>query len=88
MAVSKKNIVAHPKYCTEIDCNTCQSEDCKLCLPCMDSEIKTQLTNAYREHIDRHDCKRVFPPKFVRISYKIARYVNFYHFYKFMFLQN
>ncbi|XP_050529493.1 probable tubulin polyglutamylase ttll-15 [Daktulosphaira vitifoliae] len=66
MIVSMKNIVAYPKHCSEIDCNTCQSEDCKLCLPCIDSEIERQLTNAYREHIDRHDCKRIFPPTFER----------------------
>ncbi|XP_050438354.1 probable tubulin polyglutamylase ttll-15 isoform X2 [Adelges cooleyi] len=65
MAVSMKNIVAYPKSCDEMNCQiTCQSENCKLCYPCMDNETKIHLTNAYREHIDRHDCKRVFPPTF------------------------
>lgn len=68
MAVSTKNIVAYPKLCAEMNCNSCNSEDCKLCKPCInrDDIMKVHLTNAYREHIDRHDCKRVFPPTFVR----------------------
>lgn len=65
MAVSKKNIVAYPATCAEMDCSACGSEDCLLCSQCMDREMEVQLTNAYREYIDRHDCKRVFPPKFV-----------------------
>lgn len=70
MAVSTKNIVAYPEMCAKMDCSLCNSEDCLLCKPCMDSgDIKIQLTNAYREYIDRHDCKRVFPPKFVRNIY-------------------
>lgn len=67
MAVSTKNIVAYPEMCTKMDCKLCDSEDCLLCKHCMDSDIEIQLTNAYREYIDRHDCKRVFPPKFVSI---------------------
>ncbi|XP_026816866.1 tubulin polyglutamylase TTLL6 [Rhopalosiphum maidis] len=64
MAVSTKNIVAYPGMCAKMNCDSCDSEDCLLCKPCMDSYTKVQLTNAYREYIDRHDCKRVFPPKF------------------------
>lgn len=65
MAVSTKNIVAYPETCAKMNCNSCDLEDCLLCSPCMDEYTKVQLTNAYREYIDRHDCKRVFPPKFV-----------------------
>lgn len=65
MAVSRKNIVAFPTKCAEMDCDSCSSEDCQLCNRCMDNETIVQITNAYREYIDRHDCKRVFPPKFV-----------------------
>lgn len=68
MAVSTKNIVAYPKMCAEINCDFCNSEECLLCNRCMDYDTKVQLTNAYREYIDRHDCKRVFPPKFVSAS--------------------
>jgi len=64
MAVSTKNIVAYPKLCSEMNCDLCGSEDCLLCSSCMDTDTKVQLKNAYREYIDRHDCKRVFPPKF------------------------
>lgn len=69
MAVSTKNIVAYPKKCAEMNCNLCDSEDCLLCNPCMDIDTKVQLTNAYREYIDRHDCKRVFPPSFVSTKF-------------------
>lgn len=65
MAVSTKNIMAYPKMCAETNCDKCDTEDCRLCHTCMEPETKVQLINAYREHIDRHDCKRVFPPKFV-----------------------
>lgn len=71
MAVSTKNIVALPKLCSEMNCDLCDSEDCFLCSSCMDTDTKVQLTNAYREYIDRHDCKRVFPPTFVSIISKI-----------------
>jgi len=74
MAVSTKNIVAYPKLCSKMNCDLCDSEDCLLCSPCMDIDTKVQLTNAYREYIDRHDCKRVFPPKFV----SIISIVNYY----------
>lgn len=67
MAVSTKNIVAYPEKCAKMDCNLCSSEDCLLCKPCMDNYTIIQLRNAYREYIDRHDCKRIFPPKFVSI---------------------
>lgn len=72
MAVSTKNIVAYPKLCAEINCDSCDSEECKLCKPCINKDVimKVQLINAYREYINRHDCKRVFPPKFVRTSLK------------------
>jgi len=67
MAVSTKNIMAYPTMCAGIECEFCDSEDCLLCKHCMDNDTKVQLINAYREYIDRHDCKRVFPPKFVSI---------------------
>lgn len=67
MAVSTKNIVAYPKMCAEMNCDSCSSENCLLCNKCMDTFTRAQFTNAYREYISRHDCKRVFPPTFVSI---------------------
>lgn len=67
MAVSTKNIVAYPEKCAKMNCELCATEECLLCKRCidLDMDMKVQLTNSYREYIDRHDCKRVFPPKFV-----------------------
>lgn len=75
MAVSTKNIVAYPKMCAQMNCDFCNSEDCLLCNQCMDIDTKVQLTNAYREYINRHDCKRVFPPKFVSIHLLVLCYI-------------
>lgn len=73
MAVSTKNIVAYPKMCAEMNCDSCSSENCLLCNKCMDTSIRAQFTNAYREYISRHDCKRIFPPTFVSINSHIIK---------------
>ncbi|KAF2901432.1 hypothetical protein ILUMI_04756 [Ignelater luminosus] len=63
MQVADKNIVVFPTECNSSTCRTsCVSPLCQLCRPCLSDETKMTLKQAYIEHVNRGDCKRIFPP--------------------------
>ncbi|XP_018577054.1 tubulin polyglutamylase TTLL6 isoform X2 [Anoplophora glabripennis] len=63
MIVSDKNIATFSKMCNSNLCRTsCVSLECQLCKPCLSSETRQYLVQAYKEHLHIGDCKRVFPP--------------------------
>lgn len=67
MIVSDKNIAVYPDECNSMLCKeSCISPICQLCKPCLSYDTKEYLVEAYREHLDRGDCKRIFPPTMVR----------------------
>ncbi|RZC32594.1 tubulin polyglutamylase TTLL4 [Asbolus verrucosus] len=63
MMVSDKNLMTYPKECGSALCrNSCMSPLCQLCKPCLSRDTLENLKQAYREHFNRGDCKRIFPP--------------------------
>ncbi|XP_023027613.2 tubulin tyrosine ligase-like 15 isoform X1 [Leptinotarsa decemlineata] len=67
MIVSDKNLATFPKECSSILCQTsCVSTDCHLCRPCLSPETRKYLVQAFKEHLNKGDCKRIFPPPMTR----------------------
>lgn len=63
MISANKNIVVESDICSSIPCiESCAPLECELCLPCLNSYQLFDLHGAYREHINRCDTKRIFPP--------------------------
>ncbi|GFG31355.1 hypothetical protein Cfor_12923 [Coptotermes formosanus] len=63
MQVTEKNLMVFPAVCARRLCrSSCMSPDCQLCRPCLTPETMYVLKAAYMEHVNRHDCKRIFPP--------------------------
>lgn len=70
MAASVKHIVTNPKTCTSENCKeSCEHEDCWLCLKCLSSYQLFDLLEAYREHTNKGDMKRIFPAPIVSKKY-------------------
>lgn len=62
MLSTDKNIVVHADRCMQPECaESCESDECKLCRPCLSSDDIMSLHLAYREHVNRGDTKRIFP---------------------------
>jgi tubulin monoglycylase TTLL15 len=69
MQVTDKNLMVFPAVCARKLCrSSCMSPDCQLCRPCLTPETVDVLKAAYMEHINRQDCKRIFPPHMVRFA--------------------
>ncbi|CAH1183020.1 unnamed protein product [Ceutorhynchus assimilis] len=63
MVVSDKHLVTYPEKCASDLCKSgCASSDCQLCKSCLSVETRQYLIAAFKEHLNRGDCKRVFPP--------------------------
>ncbi|ENN78250.1 hypothetical protein HUJ04_004358 [Dendroctonus ponderosae] len=63
MIVSEKQLATYPEKCNSPLCrSSCVSPDCQLCKPCLSPETKRYLIEAFKEHLHRGDCKRIFPP--------------------------
>lgn len=59
MMSTTKNIVVNGDIC--LACNTTCTEKCRLCLHCLSNDDIYSLNQAYLEHINRGDTKRIFP---------------------------
>ncbi|KAL1129613.1 hypothetical protein AAG570_012558, partial [Ranatra chinensis] len=66
--ITDKNIVVTPSECAK--CSSCVLPECQLCLTCLTPESKLNLKDAYLEHINKRDFKRVFPPTKVYFIYE------------------
>ncbi|XP_054261818.1 probable tubulin polyglutamylase ttll-15 isoform X2 [Macrosteles quadrilineatus] len=62
MEVATKNVMVSASVCSSEACISCMAPQCLLCLPCLTSDTLYSLRQAHREHTNRHECKRVFPP--------------------------
>ena len=68
MLVTDKNLMVYPEMCARKLCRgSCMSPDCQLCKPCLTSSMVEVLKSAYLEHVNRQDCKRIFPPHMVSL---------------------
>ncbi|KAG5887696.1 hypothetical protein JTB14_002017 [Gonioctena quinquepunctata] len=63
MLVSDKNLAVFPKECNSNICrDSCVSPDCHLCKPCLSPDTRQYLVQSFKEHLNKGDCKRIFPP--------------------------
>ncbi|KAK4885271.1 hypothetical protein RN001_001542 [Aquatica leii] len=63
MRVTDKNIMVFANECNSSMCrNSCMAPICQLCRPCLTEEHKNNLQQAYREHVNKGSCKRIYPP--------------------------
>lgn len=66
MQVAEKNIMVFPYECSSSLCaKNCHIPLCRLCRQCLSKESKITLFQAYREHMNKGECKRVYPPPLV-----------------------
>ncbi|CRL00246.1 CLUMA_CG013519, isoform A, partial [Clunio marinus] len=64
MLSTDKNIMVHGNICSQPPCSeSCAPIDCELCKPCLSYSDVNDLIYAYREHMNRGDTKRIFPPR-------------------------
>ncbi|XP_026480178.1 LOW QUALITY PROTEIN: tubulin polyglutamylase TTLL6-like [Ctenocephalides felis] len=67
MLSANKNILVNAEVCSSYECNnSCSNKKCSLCLHCLTTKDVEDLHMAYQEHMNRGDCKRIFPEKMVR----------------------
>lgn len=60
MISSTKDIAVNPDVC--ITClDSCDKNECELCLPCLSNETTSSLHQSYREHYRQGEFKRLFP---------------------------
>lgn len=64
-----KNIMVGGEVCGQAPCSeSCAPVECQLCKPCLTSQDIAMLHNAYREHVNRGDTKRIFPPSTINAT--------------------
>ena len=66
--INDRDIQVYGKEC--LDCTACSSDICQLCLFCLTDSQKSFLKAAYKEHVNRAQCVRVFPqPAHIKENY-------------------
>lgn len=65
MEVPEKNLMVYGDECSNDACNECGGLECALCRHCLTDHSVRILKESYLEHVNRVDCKRIFPPSFV-----------------------
>ncbi|XP_047116406.1 probable tubulin polyglutamylase ttll-15 isoform X1 [Schistocerca piceifrons] len=74
MQASLKNIVVFPEICKK--CSSCDSHECLLCRPCLTGWTLNVLRSAYKEHVFRRDCRRLFPPSMDQAAVSTGKYLE------------
>ncbi|KAK5647638.1 hypothetical protein RI129_002530 [Pyrocoelia pectoralis] len=63
MRVADKNIMVFPNECHSANCRqSCTSPICELCRPCLSERNRNNFLRTYLEHVNKGDCKRIYPP--------------------------
>ncbi|XP_059478150.1 probable tubulin polyglutamylase ttll-15 [Neocloeon triangulifer] len=70
MAVADRNIMTTPEVC--LNCEDCGNLECQLCAHCLSKDVVADIKMAYREHLNKYSCKRIFPPKMTRQEAKLG----------------
>lgn len=74
MISAQKNIAVYSHECSTICKEDCEALDvCKLCRPCLEPKLKSNLLNAHRENLHKGDFRRLFPPEMVSRLYDVDR---------------
>ncbi|KAI4490348.1 hypothetical protein M0802_010725 [Mischocyttarus mexicanus] len=60
MEVANKNLAVLSETCKK--CHDCFVIECQLCIPCLTKETKQILIQSYKEHVNKLDFQRIFPP--------------------------
>lgn len=80
MLSTDKNIMVNADTCGQLPCSeSCAPIECQLCKPCLTNQDIAMLHLAYREHVNRGDTKRIFPPSttnFTKFHYDEDYYKN------------
>lgn len=64
MLSTDKNIMVNGEVCGQPPCaESCAPVECQLCKPCLSRSEIAELNQAYREHVNRGDTKRIFPAR-------------------------
>lgn len=72
--VASKQISVFPKECHSEKClHDCKSEQCGLCMNCLNEETTEVLKRAFLEFVNRGECLRVFPPsnRYSHVKHKV-----------------
>lgn len=69
MLSANKNILVNADICSSYDCSNSCIPKCSLCLQCLTRDDVKNLNMAYQEHMNRGDCKRIFPERMVGLYY-------------------
>nr|CAI5847155.1 unnamed protein product [Callosobruchus analis] len=78
MIVSDKDIAVYSETCNSELCRRgCTSPLCSLCKTCLVADTRQYLMQAYKEHMHKGDCKRIFPPTMVRMSRTAQESIRF-----------
>ena len=65
MQLAEKDLYTFPEECASSTCaasaSACDKRECQLCKQCLGSEEVEYLRQAGLEHLNRHQCARIFP---------------------------
>ncbi|XP_013406367.1 tubulin polyglutamylase TTLL4 [Lingula anatina] len=71
MQVSSKDVQVFTETCLSPKCQrSCEDMECQLCEKCLTFDMRLTLQLAYMEHVDRRNCRRVFPPPMTQTEAK------------------
>lgn len=66
MRASDKNIMVWAEKCGSEECiDNCENV-CATCRHCLSQKMRQNVMRAVNEHLNRNDCKRIYPPSMVR----------------------
>lgn len=82
MESADKNIAVYPEECNSALCRSnCLPKTCQLCKTCLSYEDRIDLLRTHNEHLNKGDCKRIFPPAMVPISQNAIFSVRHYRYF-------
>ncbi|CAB3364005.1 Hypothetical predicted protein [Cloeon dipterum] len=70
MVVANRNIMTTPEVC--VNCDDCSKPECQLCAPCLKEDFVADIKKAYKEHMNRFRCRRIFPPRMTQAEAKLG----------------
>lgn len=78
MQVSEKDLFVSSDDCVSQRCSksgACDDPLCRICKDCLSEENLADFTAAYLEHINKHICKRIYPPgTLAQLMFKFSSY--------------